>query len=74
MIVGQMELHWRVPGDGVPRHGRKFSAGKLQTWKMQPFPGLEQDPRPRARTELNLFQAFIGGVMGWLRCATELYV
>ena len=31
-------------------------------------------PRPRARAELNLFQAFIGGVMGWLRCATELYV
>ena len=62
-----------MPGMGT-RHGRKFSAGKLQTWKMQPFPGLEQDPRPRARTELNLFQASIGGAMGWLRCATELYV
>ena len=31
-------------------------------------------PRPRARAELNLFQASIGGAMGWLRCATELYV
>ena len=32
-------------------------------------------PRPRARrAELNLFQASIGSAMGWLRCATELYV